>query len=57
MLSNNNFYIKNKNQDNPSLSFTSLAAYPLPSAVPFRERALDGHDIRQRMVSTDVATS
>ena len=39
------------------MPFTSLAAYPLTYAAPFRERALDGHDIRQQMVATDVATS
>ena len=41
----------------PPMPFTSLTAYPLTYAVPFRERALDGHDIRQQMVATDVATS
>ena len=39
------------------MPFTSLAAYPLAYAVPFRERVLDGHDIRQQMVATDVTTS
>ena len=39
------------------MPFTSLAAYPLAYAAPFRERALDGHDIRQQMVATDVAIS
>ena len=57
MLSNNNFYIKTKTLIPPPLSFTSLMAYLLKHAVPFRERALYCHDIRQQMVATDIATS
>ena len=43
------WWFKNKNQDKHPMPFTSLAAYPLTYAAPFRERALDGHDIRQQM--------
>lgn len=46
-----------KNRDKLPMPFTSLTVYQLPSAVLFREPALDGHNIRQLMVATTVTTS
>lgn len=46
-----------KNRDKLPMPFTSLTVYQLPSAAPFREPALDGHNIRQLMVATTVTTS
>ena len=55
-MQSNYCYIRQKPKKHP-MSFTSLAAYPLSHALPFREPALDGHNIRQQMVATIVTTS